>query len=400
MSTPPVELTIREARAVALRAQGFGAGWERQPARVLARLGAIQLDSVNVVARSHDLIAFARIGPTSVEAMHRAVYRARRGFEYWGHAASWLPIEDFRYFLHRMERMRTHSRRWWSGVRSKHAELYEGVLARVRDEGPLTCAAFEDPRGQRGSWWDWKPAKLVLEDLFDQGLLMATARSAGFARVYDLPERVLPEGLDVSDPGEAESARYLLLRGFASHGVATAREAADYFRLRPALWRPALRVLEQSGAVVPVRVEGWKQPAFAPPAALERTAVPRHRPTFLSPFDNLIWERARTEQLYGFHQRLEIYTPAAKRRFGYYVLPLLARGRLAGRADVKLDRATSTLRVHALYFEPPVAGEAAADAAAALASLAKHLGAAQVRVDRAEPRALAIPVRRALAALL
>jgi uncharacterized protein YcaQ len=359
----------------------------------LHRLGAIQLDSVNVLARSHELIPFARMGACSLEAMRTAVYAERQGFEYWGHEASWLPIESYRYFLPRMARMREQTRGWWRQVREEHAALYPLVLERVRAEGPLGAAAFEDPRGSRGIWWDWKPAKLVLEDLLDRGELMCTHRTSGFARLYDLPERVLPPGLDVSDPGPAEAARYLLRRGFQALGLGTAIEAADYFRLKPEQWRPAFADLLEAGDVVPVQVEGWRGAAYAVPEALEGpTDLPEHSPTFLSPFDNLVWERGRTERLFDFRYRLEIYVPEPKRQYGYYVLPLLARGTLAGRADLKLDRPTRTLRVRGLWLE----GAEPAEVALALTDLGTHLGAVKITVERSSPRGTLSAVRRAL----
>jgi uncharacterized protein YcaQ len=292
-----------------------------------------------------------------------------------------------------MDRMRERPRGWWARVRTEHAALYPLVLDRVRAEGPLGAAAFEDPRANRGTWWDWKPAKLVLEDLFDRGELMCAGRTSGFARLYDLPERVLPPGLDTTDPGGVAAGRHLLRRGFEALGVGTATDAADYFRLKPDEWRPALAALLADGAVATVRVEGWRTPAYATPAALADPAdPPEHRPTFLSPFDSLVWERGRTERLFGFRYRVEIYTPEAKRRYGYYVLPLLARGGLRGRADLKLDRPARTLRVRGLWLE----GAEPAEAAGALLDLAAHLGADHVAMERAEPRGAQTAVRRAL----
>jgi len=374
-------LSVAEARALALRAQGFGAARPAEPAALLERLGAIQLDSVNVVARSHKLVPFARLGAYSVAALHDAIYRQKRGFEYWGHAASWLPMESYRYFLPRMARMRETTRGWWEKTRVEHAELYPLVLERVRAEGPLGAAAFDDPRGSRGTWWDWKPAKLVLEDLFDRGDLMCAGRTAGFARLYDVPERVLPTGLSTADPGPAEAARYLLRRGVAALGIATGAEAADYFRLRPAEWQPALKGLLESGELLAVAVEGWKAPGLVLPTSLDGTLdPPAHEPTFLSPFDNLVWERRRLERLFGFRYRVEIYVPGPRRQFGYYVLPLLARGTLAGRADVKLDRPARTLLARALWLE----GATPEEAQQALEALATQLGAATIVVDRVQ----------------
>ncbi|MBV9355892.1 MAG: YcaQ family DNA glycosylase [Chloroflexi bacterium] len=333
---------------------------------------------MNVVTRSQQLVPFARLGPYSVAELSSAIYAQRRGFEYWGHMASWLPIEDFRYFLPRMERMRRTSRGWWSRIRTEHAELYPLVLERVRNEGPIGAAAFEDPRERRGTWWDWKPAKLVLEDLLDRGELMCASRTSGFARLYDLPERVLPPAVDRSDPGAREAARYLLLRAAAVLGVATAAELADYYRLRPDEWRPALAELREENRLIEIEIEGWPRPTLALADRLVGSfELPEHRPTLLSPFDNLIWERRRLERLFDFHYRVEIYVPAPQRRFGYYVMPLLARGALGGRVDVKFDRQADVLRAQAVWLE----GAQLDEARSALDDLARQLGAGSVEVD-------------------
>jgi uncharacterized protein YcaQ len=393
---PPVaQLSAAAARAIVLRAQGFGvmaAG--AAPVDVLDRLGAIQLDSVNAIARSQELVPASRLGPCSLAALVHEVYAQRRGFEYWGHAASWLPTADYRYFLPRMAYYRERHRDY----REEHAVLLGEVLARIRGEGPLGAAAFEDPRPGRGTWWDWKPAKRALEVLFAGGELSCAGRTAGFARLYDLTERVLPAGLDTSLPDTRETARHLLRRAIAALGVATAPEAVDYFRLTLRDCRAALADLLDAGEVLPVAVEGWTAAALVLPAALAGPdAAPAHRPAFLSPFDNLIWERGRTERLFDFHFRLELYTPQAKRPFGYYVLPLLAGGRLAGRADVKLVRGTAArLQVRRLRLE----GATPEAAALAVADLAAHVGAAGVLLERVEPEGTEAPLQRALAAHL
>jgi uncharacterized protein YcaQ len=387
-------LSAQDARALALRAQGFG---DRQlspkrPIELLDRLGVMQLDSVSVLARPQEVVPFSRLGAFDVAAMHRAVYAAKGGFEYWGHEASWLPMADYRYFLPRMRRYRESA--WWQRRMASLGDVPRQVLERIRSEGHLSSAAFEDPRPQRGTWWDRKPAKQALEVLFAAGELMCATRSAGFSRVYDLPERVLPPGLDTTDPGPEAATRYLLRRAVGAMGVATAREAADYYRLRPELWRPALPVLLEQGEIEQVRVEGWREPAYALPAALQgRLTLPQHRPAFLSPFDSLIWERGRTERLFGFHYRIEIYVPEGQRRYGYYVLPLLAQGRLIGRADLKHDRQAKALRVRGLWLEV-VQPEAAATA---LRDLAEHLGATTIQVERCEPGAALEPLTHLLA---
>jgi uncharacterized protein YcaQ len=383
-STTSQFLSLNQARAIALRAQGLGRRWSTQrPIDVLRQLGFIQLDSVNVVQRTHWIVPFSRLGPYSTKLLHEQVYDKRGGFEYWGHAASWLPIEEYRYFHYRKRRMRERSRGWfdsWNASLDQNRDLYQHVLDRIRAEGPLGSSAFEDPRERRGTWWDWKPAKLVLEDLFDRGDLMCLTRTDGFARIYDLPERVLPPGLDTSDPGEAESHRHLLLRAFEALGVGTAADAADYFRQRhKETWRPALRDLVESGQIVPVAVEGWKEPAYATPAALAGPLrTPKHRPTLLSPFDNLVCYRERLERLFGFFYRIEIYTPEAKRTFGYYVLPLLVDGQIVGRADLKLDRPQRVLRCRRLALD----GNDLEPARAALADFAAHLGADRYDIER------------------
>jgi uncharacterized protein YcaQ len=323
-------------------------------------------------------VPFARIGPYSTADLHASIYTERRGFEYWGHMASWLPIHEYRYFLPRMARMRESTRGWWGRIRAEHAEIYPVVLDRVRAEGPLGAAAFDDPRGGRGTWWDWKPAKLVLEDLLDQGLLMCTARTPGFARLYDLTERVLPPGLDTSVPSQTEASRHLLLRGLRALGVATANEMADYYRLKPGEdLKAGLGALRAESDVVEVDVEGWRAPAYATLAALQgELSVPEHRPTFLAPFDNLLWERDRVERIFGFRYRVEIYVPQPKRQYGYFVLPLLAHGQLGGRADLKLDRKAGVLRVLGLWLE----GGEPPEAQSALEDLARYLGAREIEM--------------------
>jgi uncharacterized protein YcaQ len=290
--------------------------------------------------------------------------------------ASWLPMAEYRYFLPRMARMRESSRGWWLQARTEHADLYPLVLERVRAEGALGAAAFADPRGGRGTWWDWKPAKLVLEDLLDQGVLMCSERTAGFARIYDLTERVLPPGLDTRDPGQLEATRHLLLRGLERLGVATIAEMADYFRLKPVdQVKAAAAGLLADAQIVAVDVEGWRTPSYSTQAALNGPLeVPDHRPTLLAPFDNLLWERDRVERLFGFHYRVEIYVPEPKRLFGYFVLPLLAHGQLCGRADLKLDRKESILRVRGLWLE----GAEPVEAQAALEDIASQLGARDI----------------------
>jgi hypothetical protein len=389
------ELTLEQARALALRAQGFGDPSLRTPVAVLDRLGVIQLDSVNVLARTHDLVPFSRLGPSSTTSMYDQIYRRKRGFEYWGHEASWLPIDLYRHFHFRRQWFRV--REGWRGTfRPQFQELYDHIRERIREEGPLGSVAFADDRPERGTWWDWKPAKRALEDLFACGELTSGGRSNGFARLYELPERYLPPDLDRSDPGEHASMKHLLKRSIGALGVGTASDAADYYRVNSHKWRPALDELVACGEVVEVAVKGWKGPAYALSATLDGPLTrPRHRPTFLTPFDNLIFFRPRTERLFDFHYRISIYTPAEQRVHGYYVLPLLVKGELVGRADLKLDRKAKVLRCHALFLEHPSprrTAEHAKAAGEALRSLATHLGAESISIDRVDPPGVAISV--------
>lgn len=444
MDRPRVSLSLKEARALAVAAQGFGRRPVRPgPARLaglLAKLGAVQLDSVNILARSHELALYSRLGPYRPADLHRVAYRRRVVFEYWGHAASWLPMAEYRWFLPRMLAHREKPRGWWADVRERHGHLAQAILERIRAQGPLMAADFTnggrtslrsgrdepglcytgaspqtpptggppasaapdgaalDDRAGRGSWWDWKPAKLVLEDLFDQGILMVADRRAGFQRVYDLAERVLPPDVDTRPPTADEAAQHLLARAARALGVASARDLADYFRVPPPLAKPALRTLLEAGRLVPAALEGWRQPAYLPPEALAgRPRRPCHPPLFLSPFDSLIWTRDRTARLFGFDFALEIYTPEAKRRYGYYVLPLLVEGRLVGRADVKHDRPAATLVVATAHLEPGCPEGTHEAMGHALADLARFLGATRLRIDRTDPPRALTPLRRAAA---
>jgi uncharacterized protein len=395
-------LTLDQARRIALAAQGLAAPGRRAtggPAALRAaldRLGAIQIDSINVVARNHELVLAARAGAHDPAAFERLVYRRHAGFEYWGHAASFLPIGHYRLFLPRMRRMAATTRGWWGDVRRRHADLYGPVLDRIRAEGPLAASAFRDPSGKRrGTWWDWAPAKHVLEDLFDQGTVLVHDR-VNFERRYDLAERVLPAGLDTSEPTAAEAARSLTVLAAGALGVGTAADLADYFRLRPEEARPALAEAVGAGLLEEVAVDGWAKPAYLVPG----TRVPRrrdHPPVLLSPFDSLIWSRERTQRLFGFRYRLEVYVPAARRVYGYYTMPVLHGGELVARVDPKHDRASGRLLLRALHLEDGgAAAEAVAATAVAATRLAAHLGADRVEAGDGMPRRLARELGAAL----
>jgi uncharacterized protein len=393
----PDALSLDQARRVALAAQGLAAPAARAslagPATLratLERLGAIQIDSINVVARSHELVLAARAGPHDRAAFDRLVYRRRAGFEYWGHAASFLPMAHYRLCLPRMRRLTEATRGWWVDVRQRNRHLYGPVLDRIRAEGPLAASAFRDPEGpRRGSWWDWAPAKHVLEDLFDCGTLLVHDR-VNFERRYDLAERVLPAGVDTSEPTAAEAAAELTLLAARALGVATADDLRDYFRLPAAEAKTALAELAGAGLLQQVAVEGWGRPAWLLPG----TRVPRRaggRPVLLSPFDSLVWSRQRTQRLFGFTYRLEVYVPAGRRVHGYYVTPVLAGGRLVARVDPKHDRQVGRLVLRGFHVEDGIDPEFAIEATVAAASrLAAHLGVNQISAGPDLTPALAI----------
>jgi uncharacterized protein YcaQ len=377
----PESLSIAQARRIALAAQGFadpqpaGAVTMRHLRRVLSRTALLQMDSVNVLQRAHYLPMYSRLGPYPVALLDRAAYgRSPELFEYWGHEASLIPVS-----LHPLLRWRMAGAHAWGNVRriaDEDPRLVDWVRDEVRVNGPLTAAEIEHeaPR-EKGNWgWNWSSVKRALEFLFWAGEVVAARRNGSFARVYDLPERVLPaQVLAAPTPTPAESYRELVAVAARSLGVAAEFELRDYFRLPVAGARAAIPELVEEGVLIPVEVRGWRQPAYLHADA----KLPRRVrvDTLISPFDPLIWERARTERLFGFSYRIEIYTPAHKRVHGYYVLPFLQGDRFTARVDLKADRKAGVLRVPAAWLEPGADADTTAEALAAeLRRLAGWLG--------------------------
>jgi uncharacterized protein YcaQ len=348
-------LSLAEARRIALAAQGFAdptprtAVDRRHLRRVLGRVGMIQMDSVNVLVRSHYLPSFSRLGPYPREILDRMAYqRPRELFEYWGHEASLIPMA-----LHPLFRWRMTRGDAWGGmlrVSRERPEYVASVLAEVAEHGPIGSSDLSDPGVKRGPWWGWADGKRALEWLYWTGRLAAAERR-NFQRLYDLPERVIPaEVLSAPTPSEEEAHRGLLRLAARSLGVGTAADLADYVRLTVPEARPRIAELVEGGSLERVTVEGWTQPAFLDPGA----RVPRQveARALLSPFDSLVWFRPRVARLFGMEFRLELYVPAPGRRWGYYVLPFLLGDRLVGRTDLKADRKERTLLVQAAYAEP------------------------------------------------
>ncbi|MGR6965527.1 winged helix-turn-helix domain-containing protein [Geodermatophilus sp. URMC 61] len=396
MGAPVVDrLPAGSARRIALAAQGFadprpaGAVDARQLRRMTARLAVLQIDSVNVLSRAHYLPAFSRLGPYPRQALDDLAGRRRELFEYWAHEASLLPVRLHPHLRWRMAAAEEHA--WGSMVRIQRERpgYVREVLERVREAGPLKASDLAEPRPDRtGSMWNWHAGKVALEWLFYTGVVTTRGRTAGFERVYDLTERVLPAAvLQTPTPDPTDAVRELVRTASRALGVATERDLRDYFRLRPPAARAAIAELVDAGELLPVEVVGWGAPAWLHPEA-RRPRWVRAR-ALLSPFDSLVWERPRVERIFGFRYRLEIYTPAAQRVHGYYVLPFLLGDRLVARVDLKADRQAGVLRVQAAFAEDGV------DRAEVAAALAEELAlmAGWMQLD-----AVAVEVRGDLAA--
>jgi uncharacterized protein YcaQ len=385
----PERLSAAAARRVALAAQGFsdprpsGPPDRRHLRRVLGRTGLLQMDSVNVFERAHYLPAYSRLGPYAKDLVDDAAYRRHALFEYWGHEASLLPVDAHPLLRWRMQQAADGVAGWGRTRRIavERPDLVAHVLQRVAAEGPVGAGALHDGERRGGPWWGWNETKVALEHLFWSGRLNTAVRTRQFERLYDLPERVLPPAvLEAPTPAPVEARRALVERAARSHGVATERDLRDYYRLGVDDARAAVHALADDGVLLPVAVEGWTQPAW-----LHRdAALPRRvsASTLLSPFDPLVWERARTERLFGFTYRIEIYVPAPKRVHGYYVLPFLHGEALRARVDLKADRKAGVLRVAAAWLEEGCdAGETAAALAGELRRAAAWQGLDDVVVD-------------------
>lgn len=344
-----------QARRYALGAQGFIDG--RAPGRVDVRhfrkvidsVGLVQLDSVNVFSRAHYMPFFARLGPYDRDALDDWLWASGEMFEYWGHEASLIPTEDHRLFRWRMN----HGLRWRSlrRIEQERPDYLDDVLEQVAERGPLQTKELTDPGQRKGeTMWNWSYGKVALEALFVRGKV-TTSHRPNFTRMYDLPERVIPqEHLNTPDPSHEEAVTELLIKASQALGVATEDDLADYYRIRVPMARPIIRRLVEDGSLVEVEVEGWDKTAYLDPDA----PLPRwpKGTALLSPFDNLIWYRPRVERLWDFHYRIEIYVPEPQRVYGYYVLPFLLDGDLVARVDLKTDRRDQVLSVKGAFAEP------------------------------------------------
>jgi uncharacterized protein YcaQ len=380
------ELSSAEARRLALNSLGFGA---KKPARAglahvratAARLSAIQIDSVNVLARAHYLPTFSRYGPYPMSALDDLAHKRRELFEYWGHAACFLPIELYPFMRWRMNGQAE----GWAAIDKKREAFIEAVYHEVAQRGPISAGDISIGGKSTGPWWGWSEGKRAIEFLFRQGRVVIAGRR-NFERLYDVPERVFPRAvLERTPVADRDAKKELLVRAARAMGVGTAKHIAQYFhvdawwdrssvdgRRPPAQTHLLFEELVEDRRLERVRVEGWKQPAFLVPGARVPRSVDAR--AIVSPFDPVLWERAWTSAVFGFDYQIEIYVPAPKRIYGYYVLPFLMGDRFAARVDLKADRKTSRLIVHAAYLEPNAdAAEVAAALGGELRSMARWL---------------------------
>ncbi len=381
------DLSNDEARRIALTAQGFadvrpkGRVDIRALRRVIDRVGLLQIDSVNVLVRSHYMPLYSRLGPYPRSLLDDAVYKRRELFEAWAHEASLVPLECYPLLKCRMDS----AAEWaWPSLRQwveANRKYVDAVLDEVAERGPLSAKELDDPGKRRGSWWQRSNGKMALEWHFRCGAVMAYARP-NFERVYEVTERVLPDHTLEQKPLDERSAqREFLLRAARSHGVGTAADLADYYRLPILRSRELLKELVAEGALLQVAVEGWKDPAYLHPDATASRAIAGR--ALLTPFDSLVWKRDRMGRLFDFRYRIEIYVPEKKRQYGYYVLPFLLDGELVGRVDLKADRKAGKLHAKGVFIEDGQdERRVAAELAEELRSMADWLELDGVRVGR------------------
>ncbi|MFT2019626.1 winged helix-turn-helix domain-containing protein [Streptomyces sp. 796.1] len=384
---PEFTLSADEARRIALRAQGLlGARDQRSGVRgVLRSLGAVQLDTISVLARSHELVPYARLGAVGRDTVDSAYWTETHSFEYWSHAACILPIEEWPHFAFRRRAYR--DRPHWN--QDLPSGAYDQVIAQLRAEGPLTASQLGGAKNG-GEWWDWSAAKIAVERALMYGEVVCTERR-GWKRVYDLAERAVPEHLLHDELPDAECLRRLVAQAGVAMGVATRADLADYHRLKN---EQVAAVIADTG-LTPVEVVGWDKPAWADPAALAAESAgrrERHRTTLLSPFDSLIWDRPRTQRIFDFTHRLEAYVPKPKRIHGYFAMPLLAGGKLVGRVDPAREGKTLVARQLSLRGPKDVPAMARA-----LREAADWVGCEEIRVERINHPELATPLTTALA---
>lgn len=384
------KLSIQQARKLALASQGllskrpFGAGRNGALAAI-RHLGYIQIDSISVIERAHHHALWTRVPGYRVQHLDELQIKTRQIFEYWSHAAAYLPIEDYRFCLPRMHAIASGEKHWFEPDR----KLMREVLARIKQEGALMARDFEPPKDRKpGPWWQWKPAKKALEQLFIEGKLMVVHRN-GFQKVYDLPERVLPAGINTTMPSTEEYSRFLIERAIRANGLVTAPEISYQRKGAKQSVRQTLQEMVHAGEILHVQVRGSEQTWYTTGAQLESLAKLRRSNSLrlVCPFDNAIIQRKRIQELFDFDYQVECYVPASKRKYGYYCLPILWQSKLVGRLDPKADRPGKVLIIKTVTFEPKFGDidAIAAPLGRRLQDLAGFNGCDQVVLERVEP---------------
>src|SRR5215213_7790927 len=406
LEVEPIEFSREKARSMLLAAQGLNSAPKRATKgdvrRTIRRMGVLQIDSISVVARSPYLVLWSRIGGYDPVWLDELLAEGAI-FEYWSHAACFIPIEDYGLYRRLMLGKTDKTRAWMKA----HPDALEQVMGRIRQDGPVRSAEFARTDGKAGGWWEWKPEKRALEHLFAAGELMISRRE-NFHRVYDLRERVLanalPDWEDALAPNEEEVRRALALKAVRALGVSLARWVPDYFRTPKKGVAGLLEELADEGELVRAGIEGLDEPAYVHPDNARpgekilsgglRSSVT----TLLSPFDPVVWDRARALELFDFEYKIEVYTPAARRRYGYYSLPILHNGALVGRLDAKAHRKQGTFEVKAIHLEPdtPVNDGLVSGLAGALRDCAGWHKTPEVLVRWSDPSELTDKLRLAL----
>ncbi len=402
-----MEISSSLARRISLNAQLLDGspplpGGKDGVFRTIQRLGYIQIDTISVIKRSHHHTLWSRHPDYSEEMLHELQAADRRIFEYWGHAMSYLPLFDYRFYLPKMQNFRNPANSWIKQQLNKCGNLLEPVLERVRKEGARSSQDFEPPPGRRGgTWWDWKPAKMALELLFWRGELMISRRE-NFQKIYDLTERVLPPGVDTTQPGQEELGRFLVRRALQALGIAghktilkflqpESSRDSDLQMVKREMLAQTVQNLTEEGEVMEVQVEGNKNmPHYTLPGILNSTEKFRDQPAqlfLLSPFDNLIIQRDRIKRLFGFDYALECYLPVSKRRYGYFNLPILWGENFIGRLDPKADRINRTLLIQNMVFQEPLTAgwDFLPDLAQKVGALARFNECEKITVNSAVP---------------
>jgi len=378
--------------------------------QTIEHLGYVQIDTISVIERAHHHTLWTRVPGYSQSQLHEAQATDRSIFEYWGHAASYLPMGDYRFYLPMMRSFIDPQNAWYRSWGEKYGSYLEPVMKRIREEGAKAARDFENPGGRRkGPWWDWKPAKAALELLFWRGELMIRERN-GFERVYDLTERVLPAGIDMRLPAPGELGRFIVQRALNALGAASEKEIRDYIRIGDKeIIAGAIREMLESAEIIRLTVKGQNDVVYALPKVLEAVSRLRARPSrpattgpprarLLNPFDNLVISRSRLKERFAFDYTLECYVPKEKRRHGYFVLPILFGENIVGRLDPKADRKTKTFFVRQLSIEPGFLDDDSLipELSRALGELACFNGCVKIILEDVQPKKLIVPLKKIL----